>query len=124
MDGPRTVAKVRPAMNSAACRVDDAPRPTRTPPATDSARWHDRVADETMRRAQLKACLSALLSYQFSAAEWVSHTVRMNAKALPRCIASARSLASSAFWLVKTTRSTRKSPGGTAGSASSSGPEW
>ena len=51
-------------------------------PAHDSADGMTVWLTRPMRRAQLKACLSALLSYQFSAAEWVSHTVRMNAKAL------------------------------------------
>jgi two-component system sensor histidine kinase/response regulator len=53
-----------------------------TPPAHDSADGMTVWLTRPLRRAQLKACLSALLSYQFSAAEWVSPTVRQNAKAL------------------------------------------
>ena len=85
MDGLELLSKVRarpefrgmPVLMMASA-TDSAQAQPAQDPADGMTVWLTRP----MRRAQLKACLSALLSYQFSAAEWVSHTVRMNAKAM------------------------------------------
>ena len=83
MDGLELLAKVRARHEFRGMPVlMMASAADSTPPAHDSADGMTVWLTRPMRRAQLKACLSALLSYQFSAAEWVSHTVRMNAKAL------------------------------------------
>jgi len=69
-------------MNSAACRVDDGLRGRLDAARARFSRWHDRVADETHapRAAQGLPVRAAELSVL--SGRVVSHTVRMNAKAL------------------------------------------
>ena len=53
-----------------------------TPPAHNSADGTTVWLTKPMRRMQLQACLSSMLSYQFSAADWNSETLRRNLKAV------------------------------------------
>ena len=83
MDGLELLAKVRARREFRGMPVlMMASAADSTPTTHDSADGMTVWLTRPMRRAQLKACLAALLTYQFSAAEWVSHTVRQNAKAL------------------------------------------
>ncbi len=83
MDGSELLAKIRARQNFRGIPVlMMSSAADSTPPAYNSADGTTVWLTKPMRRTQMQACLTSMLTYQFAAADWNSETLRRNLKAM------------------------------------------